>query len=247
MQEVNVKYSPECKEIYGALVKAQSQMKRAVKDKTNTFFNNSKYADLSSTWDACQEQLNSNGIAVVSTMRWNQEAMATILITRLIHTSGQWIESECPIRPAKQNDPQSFGAAVTYMRRFCLASIVNICPEDDDAEKERQLLARQAKMEEERRRLDIYPKVVEIEELNKMLMECPRDYRARMVDGRNQKGWFSFEEMPFESFKKLKDDVLKNMPQKQVMIGRKEADVQTIQIGSKINGEKHHMDEMIDE
>ena len=53
--------------------------------------------------------------------------------TRLIHSSGQFLETECAIPPAGQ-DPQKYGSAVTYGRRYGLQAAVGLAAQDDDAE-----------------------------------------------------------------------------------------------------------------
>ena len=123
-------HSPELVELAKALVKAQAQIEGAKEYSSNPFFK-SKYADLSSVWDACKIPLGSNGLAVLQTVE--NEADKPYLVTMLLHVSGQWVKSFMPIIVTK-NDPQSFGSAVTYCRRYALAAIVGVCPADDDAE-----------------------------------------------------------------------------------------------------------------
>lgn len=203
--------SPEVKEIISALHKAQGEMRGAVKDKDNPF-HKSKYADLSSVWEACREPLQNNGLSITQTMAYQkvgEEAAIAMLVTTLWHISGQWMSSYCPIKPVKPNDPQGFGAAITYVRRFSLSSILCICAEDDDAEKERKELERKNALEYERKKMGVMPTDTEIKELESVLMQCPREYRAKMLDARFSRGWFSFGEMPLNAFNALKDDALK--------------------------------------
>lgn len=114
-----------------ALSKAQGMMKGAVKDSQNPFFKQ-KYADLASVWDACREPLSKNGLSVTQTTRIT-DAGEPVIITTLMHSSGEWMSGELLVKPVK-NDPQSIGSAITYGRRYALSAIVGIAPEDDDAE-----------------------------------------------------------------------------------------------------------------
>ena len=63
-----------------------------------------------------------------------------VMITLLAHESGQWIKSVMDIKaqPNKQGNitPQEIGSAITYARRYSLASIANVAQtdEDDDGE-----------------------------------------------------------------------------------------------------------------
>lgn len=112
-----------------ALAKAQSEMSNAAKDKNNPFFK-SKYADLTSVWDACRDPLTKNGLAVTQIIAIYEQG-GVILKSVLLHSSGEWVESMMPVVPVK-NDPQSMGSAITYARRFALSALVGVAPGDDD-------------------------------------------------------------------------------------------------------------------
>jgi hypothetical protein len=111
-----------------ALCKAQSIMMAAVKDSVNPFYK-SKYADLSSVWEAVREPLTKNGLSVVQQTISNGDQVG--IATILIHTSGEWIKSEIFAKPVKP-DPQGIGSCLTYLRRYSLSAMVGVCPEDDD-------------------------------------------------------------------------------------------------------------------
>lgn len=119
-----------------ALSKAQKNMDKAVKDAENPFFHH-KYADLASIWKACKDHLADNGLAVVQTndiIGTNETALEGVVVeTTLLHSSGEWISGRLAIKPTK-NDPQGIGSAITYARRYALAAMVGVCPEDDDGE-----------------------------------------------------------------------------------------------------------------
>lgn len=120
--------STEIKDLAAALAKAQAEIKPALKDTDNPFFK-SKYADLASVQAACMPHLTKNGLSVVQAIQMVGEL--TVLVTTLMHTSGQWLKSVAPVRPTK-NDPQGLGSALTYMRRYSLASMAGVAQEDDD-------------------------------------------------------------------------------------------------------------------
>lgn len=123
--------SESINELATALSKAQSQMAGAKKDSSNPYFK-SNYADLSSVWDACRQPLTDNGLSVTQTSDVMMEIPDHVIInTQLNHSSGQWIRSKLAMKPVK-NDPQAIGSCITYARRYSLAAIVGISPEDDD-------------------------------------------------------------------------------------------------------------------
>lgn len=116
-------------ELAAALCKAQTKMKSAIKDRANPFFKSS-YADLSSVWDACKGELAANGLAI--SQHPTTDANGNVEVeTVLIHSSGQWMSSTLAMKPVK-NDPQAFGSAITYARRYALAAVVGVVTDDDD-------------------------------------------------------------------------------------------------------------------
>ena len=117
-------------ELAKALTKAQAEMKGAVKDSTNPAFR-SRYADLASVWDACREPLTKHGLCVVQTTEESDSGV--VVETTLLHSSGEWISGRLRMQPVK-SDPQGIGSVLTYMRRYSLAAMVGIAPEDDDGE-----------------------------------------------------------------------------------------------------------------
>lgn len=114
-----------------ALLKAQSKMGNATKDSKNPFFK-SKYADLNSVREACTPELNAEGITVLQPMV--QKDGKSFVRTLLLHTTGEYIGSDTEVVTAKQNDPQAYGSAVSYARRYGLQALVSLGAEDDDAE-----------------------------------------------------------------------------------------------------------------
>jgi hypothetical protein len=124
-----MKTSDSITKIAPALVASQEEIKFAIKDSTNPHFK-SRYADLGSVIDSVKKSLNDNGIAFIQTPTESQSGTLA-LTTRLIHNSGEWIE-DTAICPLQKNDPQGYGSALTYMRRYSLASITGLYQDDDD-------------------------------------------------------------------------------------------------------------------
>jgi|18_taG_2_1085343.scaffolds.fasta_scaffold17568_3 hypothetical protein len=116
------------KDLIGALSKAQAEIEGAVKAGENPHFR-SRYADLGNVWAACRGPLTQNGLAIHQAVRVNGDLR---LVTRVMHSSGQWLEDDgIPLLLDKQN-MQGLGSALTYARRYGLMAAVGIAPEDDD-------------------------------------------------------------------------------------------------------------------
>lgn len=120
-------------QIVPALIKARGSFKAAVKDARNDAFKRngtgSGYATLDSVIDAVTTALLENGIYY--TQQTDVVDARTLLYTRFLHASGQWIGGAYPVHPVK-NDPQGEGSALTYARRYALMALAGIAPEDDD-------------------------------------------------------------------------------------------------------------------
>lgn len=128
-----MKTSESMVDLYKALIKAQSEFKVALKDTQNSF-TNKNYADFQSVVDAAKEALTKNDLGFIQTPSISENGL--ILITRIFHASGQFFETSAPVKSIKE-DPQSIGAAITYMKRYALQAALGIVAsdEDDDAEK----------------------------------------------------------------------------------------------------------------
>lgn len=125
--------SPEIHELAAALAKAQAKIEGAAKDGTNPHFR-SKYATLASIWDAARGPLTDNGLSVVQAAAAVPEFAERVTVTTiLLHSSGQWIRETLTMN-AGTGRPQEVGSACSYGRRYQLAAMVGIAPEDDDAE-----------------------------------------------------------------------------------------------------------------
>lgn len=137
-----MKRSMSIVKIAAALCRAQHEIKGAVADSNNPFYN-SKYADLASCFEAIKEPFFKNGLCVLQTLTG-----ADILQTMLMHESGEFFISEIKIvgykavRTSKngkeytvdtRSDPQAFGSMLTYYRRYSLAAICGLSQVDDDA------------------------------------------------------------------------------------------------------------------
>lgn len=123
-----MKTSENINELATALAKAQAEMANAAMNKTNPHFK-SKYADLAAVRDAVTPALTANGLSVAQLISETEGRVA--VHTRLMHSSGQWMESVLPII-SDVGKPQVMGSALSYARRYCLSAICNIASEDDD-------------------------------------------------------------------------------------------------------------------
>lgn len=82
-----------------------------------------KYADLAGIREAIREPLHKWGFSISQIMEDG------VLITILYHKSGESIRSSVKIPPAP--DLKALGGSLTYLRRYSLASILNLVSDED--------------------------------------------------------------------------------------------------------------------
>ena len=127
-----MKRSESQKLLIAALAQFQAEVNPVPKTSENTFFK-SKYADLATIVEHTRRLLTEKGL-LVSQFPGIDDGKPT-LVTVLAHVSGEWMESETPLKLAK-DDPQAQGSAITYMRRYAYCACLGIvADDDDDAEK----------------------------------------------------------------------------------------------------------------
>lgn len=115
--------------IAAALVKAQKEFGPALKTATNPHFR-SKYAALDACVEAVIDALNNNGIFLMQYTHPCEDGV--IVETMFIHESGEHMSGGRLHVPASKQDPQGYGSALTYARRYSLQAACGIAPEDDD-------------------------------------------------------------------------------------------------------------------
>ena len=115
--------------IASALVKAQKGFAPALKSATNPHFK-SRYADLAACVEAVIDSLNANGIALIQKQHPSEGGVA--VETVFVHESGETLSAGVLHVPASKQDPQGYGSALTYARRYSLMAACGIAPEDDD-------------------------------------------------------------------------------------------------------------------
>lgn len=124
-----MKTSPSIAAIAAALAKTQGEIRNAGRDAANPFFK-SKYAPLDTVIDAFKPALSKNGIAYFQSA--TADGPKVSLVTVLMHSSGEWIETDPLTATGKDAGAQTVGSVCTYLRRYGLMAAVGIAATDDD-------------------------------------------------------------------------------------------------------------------
>ena len=125
--------------IFEALAKAQGEIENPTKTKTGKVSGVSKktnkyfeyeytYAALDDIFNVIRKVFPEHGLSIIQPTTIEDNSI--VLITRLAHSSGEWIESRYPVC-GLNGDHQKTGAALTYARRYALTALVGISAVDD--------------------------------------------------------------------------------------------------------------------
>lgn len=111
-----------------ALTKARLDFGEVKKSKSNKHFG-SDYAGLDDYIAAVDKPLAAQGLVLTSAPVSEPDG-GLVLVTRLYHESGQFLECSLPMRD--DGNPQHAGSMITYYRRFSLAALLGVTAEGDD-------------------------------------------------------------------------------------------------------------------
>ena len=117
------------KQISTAFVQAKRAFGPALKTKINPAFK-SKYADLDACFEAVDPALLANGIAMYQ--ETFEDSSGVTVETVFLHESGESLRCGKLHVPASKQDPQGYGSALSYARRYSLMAACGIAAEDDD-------------------------------------------------------------------------------------------------------------------
>ena len=115
--------------IAAAFVAAKKAFAPALKTSTNPHFRN-RYVDLAGCLEAVNDALLENGIAVYQETFEVPDGVC--VETCFLHESGETLRMGKLHVPAAKHDPQGYGSALTYARRYSLMAACGIAAEDDD-------------------------------------------------------------------------------------------------------------------
>jgi hypothetical protein len=127
----DIRASEQINEIAAAIAKAQAELENVERGGTNPYFH-SRYAQLGAVLDEVRPKFAKQGVAILQ-HAVNGEGPYVGIVTRLAHSSGQWIESSLYVAPTRL-DAQGVGSAISYLRRYALMAVAGIGPDDDDGE-----------------------------------------------------------------------------------------------------------------
>ena len=124
-----MKTSETIKNIAMAMCKVQSNIKGMTPDAKNPFFK-SNYITLDGILEYVRPLLVEEGIWLLQEATGDGEYIE--VKTRLIHNTGEFLETDVLRMKPLKNDAQQMGSCITYAKRYQLASLLGISSEVDD-------------------------------------------------------------------------------------------------------------------
>lgn len=122
-----MKKSESTIELAKALAKFQSEIKDPSKSGKANY---GKYVTLDELLESIRPVLSQNGLSFLQFPGGDGQLIT--ITTVLLHSSGEWIESEPFTLKSQKVDPQGAGSAVTYGRRYSLSAILGVAWDTDD-------------------------------------------------------------------------------------------------------------------
>ena len=112
-----------------ALCNAQKAFKPVAQSGTNPHLR-SKYSTIADYLNAVNRALWDNDLFLSQSVSKVEVGIA--VSTKIIHKSGEWIESEATVLPVSKADAQAVGSAISYGRRYSLSAFLGIAAGTDD-------------------------------------------------------------------------------------------------------------------
>lgn len=124
-----MKTSEKSGDLFKAFIKFQSEVKQPKKNAINPHFR-SNYSTLDEIIRTVTPILTAHGLAVIQEV--TGDGATVTVITRIIHESGEWLETDPLTLKCEKTTPQGQGSAASYGRRYALSAVLGISSEDDD-------------------------------------------------------------------------------------------------------------------
>lgn len=128
--DIRPQFSESTANVLPAYARAQAALEAVARKGFNPHLGN-KFATLGGVIDEADRVLHAEGLLRIQTLI---EASGGVrLQTIFAHVdSGEWIADLGPFYPAVKSDPQAYGSAITYSRRYGLLALLGMEQEDDD-------------------------------------------------------------------------------------------------------------------
>ena len=123
-------HSEELGELFNGLMLFRSQLQQPEKDGNNPFFKKG-YVTLEGVIKSVDDALKGTGLSYSQVVQ-NDENGNTGVKTILTHKSGQYFETGVLALVPEKKNPQGYGSAITYAKRYQLSALFGVSSDKDD-------------------------------------------------------------------------------------------------------------------
>lgn len=124
-----MKMSEDFKQVIAAIHKVQQSLDVIKRGETaDTGKYKYTYASLSRIWDELRPELSKNKLTIMQPPTFN---ISDLLETWIFHESGEYVFTSMRL-VITRDDPQGYGSAVTYARRYGVLATLGIVTDDDN-------------------------------------------------------------------------------------------------------------------
>ena len=124
-----MRHSETISKLAAALAAFQADIKDPMRSGENPHFR-SRYVQIDGLLDAVRPVMAQHGLSFIQSTGGDGQAVS--VTTMVMHTSGEWIETDALVLKAVKADPQGAGSAITYGRRYSLSAALGVAWDDDD-------------------------------------------------------------------------------------------------------------------
>lgn len=115
------------------MVKARAALGNVTKNKkANAGSHSYAYSDLAAVTATVSEALDTSGAALWFTQNVTTTDQSVTVVSAVFHANGSHYEGAPMTLPVLKRDPQGFGSAISYARRYSMLAFWGIAAEDDD-------------------------------------------------------------------------------------------------------------------
>jgi hypothetical protein len=130
-----MQHSEQIDKLAGALAKAQAAFtnpprNREVQVRSDKGSYSFAYATFDAILDVVRKPLTENELSYTQTVEFTEDGKPRV-VTTLMHSSGQWIDSTLPLMLDRPGN-QAFGSALTYAKRYALTALLGVAADEDD-------------------------------------------------------------------------------------------------------------------
>lgn len=125
-----MKTSENVNELFKAQVAMQADITNVGKDSKGYGYN---YTSLEKLIEHCKPVLAKHGLGIIQIPMSTDDGKVGVT-SRLIHSSGQWVEDTMTAnlyKIAKMNEYQTAGSIITYFRRYQYSALVGVASDED--------------------------------------------------------------------------------------------------------------------